>query len=72
LPEPVSWRIPAAAFANGMSKAAREAEIDASPAQPITTRGSTDKPTSSWSENRSERDVLRAITLGMDSGEPDT
>jgi hypothetical protein len=53
-----------------MSKAAREAEIDASLAQPLTARWSTNWPASSWSENCSERDVLRAITPGMDSGEP--
>ena len=66
-----TWRISAAAFANVMSKAAREADIDASLAQPLTARWSTNRPTSSWSENCSERDVLRAITPGMDSGEPD-
>jgi hypothetical protein len=64
-------RIPAAAFANGMSKAARDAEIDASPAPADHRPRSTNKPISSWSENRSERDVLRAITPGMDSGESD-
>jgi hypothetical protein len=53
-----------------MSKAAREAEIDASLAQPLTARWSTNWPARSWSENCSERDVLRAITPGMDSGEP--
>jgi len=52
-----------------MSKAAREAEIDASLAQPLTARWSTNWPASSWSENCSERDVLRAITPGMDSSE---
>jgi hypothetical protein len=46
-----------------MSKAAREAEIDASLAQPLTARWSTNWPARSWSENCSERDVLRAITL---------
>ena len=50
----------------------QDAEIDASPAPADHRPRSTNKPISSWSENRSERDVLRAITPGMDSGEPDT
>jgi hypothetical protein len=45
-----TWRIPAAAFANGMSKAAREVKIDASLTQPLTARVATNGPTNSRCE----------------------
>lgn len=63
-------RIPVASFANGMSKAAREVEIDASLAQPLTARVATKRADQQPVRDRSERNVLRAIRPGMDSGQP--
>jgi hypothetical protein len=53
------------ALANGFTKAAREAEINAPVSQPLTARGHQQAV-----RDRSERYALRATRCGMDPGQP--
>jgi hypothetical protein len=62
---------PAAALANDITKAAREAEIDASPTQLLTARRATNTPTDSRSETAPNR-TFCAIRHGMEFGQPGT